>query len=193
MTHLHDYTGSAKPYTTSIWYEWDPKYLYVAFQVQGRPLFLDPSNPWTSDTLQVFLDFYNTKKGIRDVHTMQTWINLNDMSWGNVEVEPSGAIIKTTKPATYRMVMKKTADGYIAEAAFDWKSLSVNGFVPEDQAFVPQPGALIGLETSIGPESVVGTNAGNNFNFPAGWGDLRLLPEGATPETFTPASETKTK
>jgi hypothetical protein len=176
---------------------WDGTHLYLAMEVKGRKLRAVPVGKsfWAYDTLEVFLDFFNSKRTLRNNKMMQVYVVAKDeatgvSSWGNCPNDPNGVFLATTKPATYQAAVTETADGFVLETALDWQSMVASQWTPVPEQFTPKAGALLGCELALENRSTVG-GVTKAYSDPSRWGVLRLAAPGEVlpnePLEITPA------
>ncbi|MFZ2658007.1 MAG: sugar-binding protein [Victivallales bacterium] len=172
------------PFTSRFAAKWDEKNIYLALDVKGRKLDPVPAGQlqWNHDTFEIFLDFWNSKKPLRDQKCMQTWIALKDLAankaiWENAPNDPNGCFVKGSSPESYKVKVVEREDGFSMEAALDWESLTASAWLPANERFIPKPGLTLGCEAAISSRSLIGA-AVKHYATPSKWGNLKLLAKG---------------
>ena len=141
---------------------WDSKNLYLAVKAIDSTSFTNLNLPWVNDAVEVFVDGDNNKAGKYDEHDTQIGI-----TFGKDEVTEGSGV-----KANVIQKSRKTADGYVLEAALEWESIGVK----------PEEGIIIGLDVAVndnqkgsGRESVLRwSGRDNNWISTAKFGEIKL-------------------
>ena len=155
---------------------WSDGKLYVLMEVTDADIDLTNSNPWEKDSVEVYIDRGNTKRGqyTNDIQQIRVSADGAELSFG------SGASEDVQKS------MVQTAGtivdgGYVVEMAIDLGTAEAGTFEGVDfQINDAKNGARIGIRNWADP-----TGAG--YQTASHWGVLRLLADSS--ETETPGGE----
>lgn len=170
------------PYTTAVKMMWDEKQLYVAMEVKGKKFSpIDGKHWWKFDVLEIFLDFFNKKKPLRDDLTMQACI----MPYAdNSKVQlfpyhPDGFRIQPVMDASSKAKVVETEDGFIMEASMPWESLTKGKLTPIDRQYRPKANDVLGCDIALLNRNIIGGKE-KAYTCPKAWGTLLL----ANPEVI---------
>lgn len=161
---------------------WDDTNLYVYYEIKDSVLNTENANEWEQDSVEAFIDENNNKSDSYEEDDKQYRISVENVQSFNGQ--------KCTKENVVSAV-KKTADGYVVEAAFKWTDLT------------PAVGSLVGLELQVNDADETGKRAGtlswfdesgNGWGKPGVFGTVVLGEAKAAPaeDTLTPADSTTT-
>lgn len=173
-----------KAYQTRVAAQWDARYLYLALQCDGRALNPPPPEaiPWAYDVFELFLDFANQRRGIRDHRCMQVWTPLrpgaDGLAFNNCPNDPNGVFLKSRPAKDDRGFVAAGTEGFVVELAFAWENMTGSEWTPAHERFAPKAGAVLGCELAMANRSLLGGVA-KEWSVPAKWGLLELLAPGA--------------
>jgi len=147
---------------------WDSEALYVLVEVKDDTLTNDSgggTNKWNDDSVEVYVDGDNSKRGSVDENDHQYTIWWNNEVWE----EPSAIHHGASSLVGVDYAVKTTAEGYLLEILLPWMSIMGNQ---------PTPGQLIGFDVWINDDDDGGdrdaqvswySTDGNGWQDPSVW------------------------